>query len=164
MGELAWSRVDYDEAAERLAMSLDLFRELGNHLGTAVALHKRGYVALHQGKLARAEALLEEGLALYQKLGIGQWGIAHCLAGFAAVALVRAQPERATRLLGAASALIAAVGHRLELPDSADYDDSLAMAKAQLDEVAFAAAWAEGQVMTMEEAIAYATAGDLAPR
>jgi predicted ATPase len=163
MGELAWTRADYDEAAERFAMSLDLFRELGNKFGAAVALHKGGYVARHQGKLAEAEALLEEGLALYQVLG-NRWGIPYCLAGFGVLALARAQPERATRLFGAASALITATGSRLELPDSADFDDSLATVRAQLDEAAFAAAWAGGQAMTMEEAIAYTSAGDPAPR
>jgi tetratricopeptide (TPR) repeat protein len=159
MGELAWSRADYDEAAERLAMSLDLFRELGEKFGAAVALHKGGYVALHQGNLARAEALLKEGLALYQEFD-NRWGIAHCLAGFGALALARAQPERATRLLGATSALLAATVYHLELPDSADYDGSLVTVRAQLDEAAFAAAWAEGQAMTMEEAIACATTED----
>jgi predicted ATPase len=159
MGELAWSRAEYDEAAELLAMSLDLFRELGEKFGAAVTLYKGGYVALHQGILARAEALLEEGLALYQEFG-NRWGIAHCLAGFGALALARAQPEQATRLLGAASALLAAIDHHLEHPDSAVYDDSLAKVRDQLDEAAFAAAWAEGQAMTMEEAIACATTED----
>ncbi len=32
----------------------------------------------------------------------------------------------------------------------------LSAARAQLDEAAFAAAWAEGQAMTMEEAVRYA--------
>jgi hypothetical protein len=37
-----------------------------------------------------------------------------------------------------------------------DYDRDVAVARAQLGETAFAAAWAEGRAMTLEQAVAYA--------
>jgi hypothetical protein len=40
--------------------------------------------------------------------------------------------------------------------DKDDYERDVALARAQLGEEAFAAAWAEGQAMSLEEAIAYA--------
>ncbi len=40
--------------------------------------------------------------------------------------------------------------------DQAEYDRYVAAARAQLDDHAWAAAWAEGQAMTLERAIAYA--------
>jgi predicted neutral ceramidase superfamily lipid hydrolase len=40
--------------------------------------------------------------------------------------------------------------------DRADYTRIVASVRAALDEGAFAAAWAEGQAMSLEDAVAYA--------
>jgi hypothetical protein len=40
--------------------------------------------------------------------------------------------------------------------EQADYDRMVSTTRAQFDETTFAAAWAEGQTMTLEQAIAYA--------
>ena len=42
------------------------------------------------------------------------------------------------------------------VPDHADYERFVAAARSDLDEEAFAAAWAKGRAMTLEQAIAYA--------
>ena len=48
-------------------------------------------------------------------------------------------------------------GKSFLLPDErACYERSVAAARAQLDEAAFAAAWAEGRAMTLEQAILFA--------
>jgi hypothetical protein len=68
-------------------------------------------------------------------------------------------------LLGAADGLIEAVGvrgHYYYLPDRARYEAAIAAARAQLDEEAFAAAWAEGRGMAVERAVAYALQGEMA--
>jgi hypothetical protein len=44
--------------------------------------------------------------------------------------------------------------------DRADYERFVALAHAGLDDNTFAAAWAEGRSMTMEQAIAYALTTD----
>jgi hypothetical protein len=44
--------------------------------------------------------------------------------------------------------------------DEALYQPYLAAAQGELDEAAWAAAWAEGQAMTLEQAVAYALAMD----
>jgi hypothetical protein len=65
--------------------------------------------------------------------------------------------RRAARLLGAADALLEASGianaptvHRVEI------ERNVAALRARLDETAFAAAWAEGRAMSLEQASAYA--------
>jgi DNA-binding NarL/FixJ family response regulator len=63
---------------------------------------------------------------------------------------------RAARLLGAAAALLGVTGGFLEPVDRADYDTYVAAARARLGDQAFASAWAEGQALAMDEAIAYA--------
>jgi hypothetical protein len=82
--------------------------------------------------------------------------IAESLERFATLAVGRRQPQRATRLLGAAAALRERIGAPLPPVDRADYDRDVASAHAQLDEVTFDAAWAAGQALTLEQAIAEA--------
>jgi hypothetical protein len=93
-------------------------------------------------------------LALYRALQ-RQDGIAECLAGLAGVAGAEGQLERATRLFGAAEALLEAAGAHLAAVDKSEWDRNVAAVRAQMDEVAFAAAWAEGREMTVKQAIAY---------
>ncbi|MBI3536834.1 MAG: hypothetical protein HY070_04655 [Chloroflexi bacterium] len=44
----------------------------------------------------------------------------------------------------------------MQTTDRVDYEYIVASLRAQLDEVAFVKAWAEGRAMTMEQAIEYA--------
>ncbi|PLS79653.1 MAG: hypothetical protein CYG59_12140, partial [Chloroflexi bacterium] len=79
-----------------------------------------------------------------------------CLEGLAGVAAACGQAERTARLRAAAEALHEAVGAPLSPADRARYEQYLAAAGAQLDTAMFAAAWAEGRVILLEQAIAYA--------
>ncbi len=65
-------------------------------------------------------------------------------------------PERGARLLGASEAMREAIGSMLEPEDRIEYDRDVAIVRSQLDEEAFAKAWAEGRRMSMEQAVAYA--------
>lgn len=47
---------------------------------------------------------------------------------------------------------------RLEYTDQLVHDRNVAAVRAQLDEATFAAAWAEGRAMILEQAIDYALA------
>jgi hypothetical protein len=71
----------------------------------------------------------------------------------------RRQPERAARLFGAAEALHEAIGKPLPPFLRADYDRDVAAVHAQLDDATFDAAWAAGQALSLEQAIAEALAG-----
>jgi hypothetical protein len=65
-------------------------------------------------------------------------------------------PERTARLLGAAEALRAAIGLPLPPAERPDYERTVAAARAQLDEAAFATAWAQGRAMSLDQLVAYA--------
>ena len=82
--------------------------------------------------------------------------IAYCLEGLAAVAGEQGQPDRACRLFGAAAALRKTGGWPLEPVYQSEYQRQVAALRDTLGEKAFAAAWAEGQAMTLGQAIAYA--------
>ena len=84
----------------------------------------------------------------------GGWVIG--LAGFAAVAMRQGRPERAGRLFGAAAVVRAGLGYPRWHAHHLEIERNVAVTKTQVDEAAFARAWAEGQAMTLEQAVAHA--------
>src|SRR5207244_2445804 len=71
-----------------------------------------------------------------------------------AVVAAKGEPAWAARLWGAAGALREALGTPLPSVWRADYERSVAAARAQLGQKAFATAWAEGRTMTPEQVLA----------
>jgi len=150
-------------AAMLLETSLALFQELGDAAAIARALHGLGMIARRQGDLDRSREMLGEALRVAWEKG-ARLEIARCLESLAGLACAGNLPERATRLFSAVETLRQAMGIYLprDIHDGCDRD--LAAARAQLDEKRFAAAWAAGQALTVEQAVAYALeAGDRAP-
>jgi hypothetical protein len=80
-------------------------------------------------------------------------GIAEAVDALAGLAVVRGQAARAARLFGAAAALRDTIGARPDPGDRAENEPNVAAARTALGEQAFAAAWANGRAMTLEEAI-----------
>jgi hypothetical protein len=78
--------------------------------------------------------------------------IAYTLSGLAGLIEL---PNRAAQILGIAARLLTtAPGRREFVAEHAHYDRIVASVRAQLDEATFAAAWREGQAMSIEETIA----------
>ncbi len=101
-----------------------------------------GNVAHDQGDYTSVRSLHEEGLAIEQELG-DEWRIAYSLEAFAALRVVEGEFEQAARLWGAAEALREALAAPLPPNNRPRYERDVAAARNQLDEIAFAAAWAE---------------------
>jgi hypothetical protein len=76
--------------------------------------------------------------------------------GFAKLAALAGQPQRAARLFGAAAVLRERIGTPIPAVERADYDGAVALACAQLERAAFSAARAEGLAFGWEQASAYA--------
>lgn len=72
---------------------------------------------------------------------------------------MQADAERAARLLGAGTRLLAGSGFPFDTPDRLDYEWMVAHTRRQLPDAAFAAAWARGQQWPLDQVIAY-TVGD----
>ncbi len=158
LGEWARLQDDYERAAALNEESLALCREMDK----AVDKHSMGYplgnlgsVEIRRGNYERATLLLAESLAIFREVGDKQV-IAMCLASLAGVAGFVGQPEKAARLFSATAAQLEEISSTLDTADQRDYDLNLAAARAQLDEAAWQAAWAEGRAMSMEQAIEYA--------
>jgi hypothetical protein len=66
---------------------------------------------------------------------------------------VQGRPAHAARLLGAAEALREAIIAPLPPVERGDHNRQVAAIRAQLDEAAFASAWASGQSLLLERAV-----------
>lgn len=155
LGELARQHGDYAQAVTYYDKCLRLAQESQEKRLIAGVLHNLGHVAMHQGLYDRGEALFRESLVWVQKFGM-PLSFAECLAGLGGVARVRGQLERAAQLFGATESLLKAADVVLEPADRTEYDDHLTAVRNQLDAATFAAMWAEGQAMSLEQAFAYA--------
>jgi tetratricopeptide (TPR) repeat protein len=148
-----------DRRTERtLQQSLALFGEVRHKKGVAVALHFSGKSAYLLGEDERARAFFEKSLRLGQQIGL-KWNVAQCLTNLAELFCSHGEPERGARLLGAVSDLaqILFAGSGIIAKDGrTDTERSLTAASALLGEAGFAVAYAEGQMMTLDRAIAYA--------
>ena len=148
-GDSAGARTHFEEA-------LAVAREAGAEQYTADALAHLGTVALRASDYQQAAALYQQSLALNRAQGY-RAGIAEGLAGLAEVASLLGQPERAARLFGAVEALREASCISLPPLRRAEYDRTVEGVRAHLDEETFAAAWAQGRAMPLEQVIAYAS-------
>jgi hypothetical protein len=154
-GEAADARGEHGTARVYLKESVAIFRESGFLRHAFQALHKLGRVARHECRWSEATAHFCESLAFWQQDGDKQ-RLATCLDGLAAVASGQGEPARAARLLGAAAALRESRGIPLPPIECADLDRVMVGVRAALGEAAFAAAWAEGRALPLDQAIAEA--------
>jgi predicted ATPase/class 3 adenylate cyclase len=143
-----------DRAAARayFAESLPMMHD---KVGLAELLEPLGLLALTEGDYGAARASLCQSLALHRDIG-RKAGYAPLVAGLAEIAWQVGDAGRAARLLGAAAHLPTTAGTPLPPDLQSDPERTAASARAALGEEAFAAAWAEGHAMTLEEAIGYA--------
>jgi tetratricopeptide (TPR) repeat protein len=165
MAEVAIRQGDYQRAIKLEEEGLAMRREIGDTWGIAVSLGNFAWVALCQEDYERAVTLLGESLALRREIG-DRCGVAWCLEKLAKIALTIGQWEtapqrdgsfrRAARLIGAAEALRTPVKSAIDSVDQPEYERLVAIIRSQLGKASFSVAWAEGQTMTMEQAVDYA--------
>ncbi len=150
LAEIHLVQGEQTRARERAEERLAIERELGTGGGIALASIGLARILASQGDRAAARALYQESLALLYKIG-NKVFIAACLEGLGAV---QGQPAWAAQLWGAAEALRQHISAPLPPVYCADYERSVASARAHLGEKPFAAAWAQGRTMTLEQALA----------
>ncbi len=146
LGIVARYQGDYARATALLEESLSMSRATGDTWLIAWILIHMGQLACTLGDYPRAVEAQQESLILCQELKTA-WGMAACLESLARVAQAQAMMEGAVRLFSAGAALRDRYG--LAAIDLGD----LARTRNELSRERFAAAWAEGQAMTLEQAI-----------
>jgi predicted ATPase/DNA-binding CsgD family transcriptional regulator len=156
---------DPQRATELCEQSVRAARQTGASGRLTIALIYQGQVASILGQTQQAGEAFQEGLKLAGEWD-SAWGMAECLEGLAVVASSQSQPERAGRLLGAAGRLRETIGAPVHPVDRADHERAVQASQAALGETAYAAAWADGRAMSLDQVIDYAeSTGDtpLAP-
>jgi predicted ATPase/serine/threonine protein kinase/DNA-binding CsgD family transcriptional regulator len=152
-GQVALGQGELVRARSLAEESVVLYKEMGHRHGTAESLPALGKVLAAEGDYAAAHKLYEEGLLISGELG-EKWLIAACLVGLGEVVAAQRQLAWAAQLWGAAEALRDTIGVPIILVERADYERSVSAARVHLGERAFAAAWAQGRSMTLEQALA----------
>ena len=156
LGELARLLGDYERAGKFYAEDVEILRQQRSPVALVTPLVNLGWVPLHGGDYRKAKALFGESLKLSNEYG-NKNGMAMSLAGFAGILAMLGKPEQAARLFGAVEALLESIGMagRMDPSDQKEVDHYVAVVRAQLDEAAFAKAWATGHAMTLEQAIEF---------
>ncbi len=148
-GQVALSQGDASMARSLLEESLALYRDLGDRQRMAQVLVGLAKVEAYQGDLSTAHILYEESLSV-ARVGY-KLDIASGLEGLANVVAAQGELAWATRLWGAAEALRDTMGAPLPPLERPDYEHATATARTALGAEAFAAAWAAGKTMTLEQ-------------
>jgi hypothetical protein len=169
LGDLEWAQVHLEEA-------LVLAREIAARHTLANTLAYLTDLRLEQGDPRGAADNAAEALAAYCDVG-DRRGIASALEAIGSVVIARCRqadaPRRedvagAVRLLAAGEALRTSIGGVAIPADRPAREQRLAAALTLLGEHAYDAAWAEGQAMSLDDALAQgrglAPAHEHAPR
>lgn len=155
LGDLWLRRGKHEQAASLLQEGLEIYQRTGDGWSTAWAIAALGDVARRQGDRRRAAAHFQLSLSLYRELD-SKTEIPYLLEGLALIAAEEGHWIQAAHLWGAASAGRDSIHAHLPPSYQADFAPILTRVRTALGEAAFAAAWAEGRALTLDQALALA--------
>jgi DNA-binding CsgD family transcriptional regulator len=140
-----------------LREALNLFLEMGNEGGTAMALADLGLALRGKGDVNGAELLLQAALRRNVALA-REWEIADVVLGLADVAMWRRQPRRATLLLAASETVRTQRGYPRHGWWDDTYDRVASDVRSAIDDETFARLWRRGETMSLSAVVAEALA------
>jgi predicted ATPase/class 3 adenylate cyclase len=159
LGEVAYQRGDLTEAEAHFAASVARDRQVGDLTFLVCNLALWANTRRRQGDLPQSLKLLREAFMVLQDIGERAWpvyGAQYPLLAMAGTLAVAGRGEQAARLQGAAEALLETLGFPLGPFEQTDIEVAVAPARAALGEEQWAAAFAAGRALTLEEAVAEA--------
>jgi predicted ATPase/DNA-binding XRE family transcriptional regulator len=155
LSHIALYQRDYEQVKFLCEECLTLSQEMGSKSEIAGTFNILGYAALYQKDLASSISWFAQSLDLQQESGY-QEGRIWSLEGIAGAAAEAGQLACAVRLWAAADALRASMGIPMAAADRDEYEQRIRAARASLDAATWAALWADGQALTLDQAITYA--------
>jgi non-specific serine/threonine protein kinase len=155
IGERARLSGDDERARSAYEESLAIAERIGDARRLYYVLFNLAFVAQHEGNHQEAIRMIRRSLALCQDLGVPT-DVAQELLALAGSLGALGEPVSAAHLFGAAYTFLQRSGVLIDPSDQPEHDRNIAIVRGQLDEAAFEAAWAEGQTMTFDQAVAYA--------
>jgi non-specific serine/threonine protein kinase len=153
VGNIAIDERNLESARAHIEESAEMHRRLGRQIALAGNLIDLGFIALAEGRPEAAAIALRESLAISRGERSAD-ALLWVVEALAALALARGDAVAAARLLAATTQ------PRVELGIASDYytigqemrERTLLVAREQLGEEAFAAAWEEGEKLSLEDA------------
>jgi predicted ATPase len=155
LAELALNDGDAERARRLCAASLHLWRGLGDTPQVALVYTQLGEVAYLMGDHQAAAAHWRDALQLAQATG-RMAVVLHGLERLAWLCVQQGRTERAAHLCGAAAALRSALRMPVLPLHQAGYEETLTAVHTALGATAFAAAWSEGQELSLDAVLALA--------
>ena len=156
LGRLACAQGDCAQAKDLFDESLSTAQGLWDHYRTTRALCDLGIVAYEEKDYAQAQAYLKQIADGVQDLK-GTPLPAEFFLAVVHLACITGPSERAARLMGAAQAAIETISAYLGVVNRAEYEATWSTLRMALGGEVFDRACAEGQAMSLEAALAYAT-------
>jgi tetratricopeptide (TPR) repeat protein len=144
-----------DEAVDALDEAIVLFRKRGDRFSLGWALHTRSLTAIKKADLANARRFVDEALQIFAKAGDIS-GVIILLDDASEIERLEGNRELGIRLAGAAAAHQVASGAGLQ--NVLNIEEGR-IRREDLSDDADQRAWAEGQTMTIDQAVALAVAG-----
>jgi hypothetical protein len=141
---------DYAAAGSLIEASLVHFKATGDHWQMAEALADLGGIAQRQDEMDRVAILAAESLRLNREQG-WLWYVPESLELLGGVARARGKPACAARILGAAEARREASGAARQPVFREPYAELVAALREALGPGVFAAEWATGRAMALEQ-------------
>ena len=160
LGLIASQMGDYATARTQLEASRTLWQHQSDKWSLGDVLCLLGEVLQREGDLVQAAELYAECLQVSHAVG-DRIRMALMLHHFGALAHVHGDDNSAARLFGAAAAMRSAASgsYWFTITSAQDYDREVDAARAGLGEAAFAVRWAEGQALSVPQALDLALAG-----
>jgi tetratricopeptide (TPR) repeat protein len=156
MATLMLSLDDVPRATAFNQQGAELFRELGNKDGIVHSLYLAGHMALFQNDVAGAETDYRRAAELVREGAAVGWLRGGCLFGLAMIEASRGRYERAARLWGAAEKQRKIASSYWDAAERRLHARTIAVAEARLGKTTFETICAEGDSLTLEQAVDYA--------
>ena len=152
LGDAARFQGDNDRASRLYEETLTLSRKMDANNFVAYALYGKAEIARSRNDYVQARSLHQEALALRRRIG-HTFGILYSLNALAELAVLQGQAKQAVRLFSVIEALYKRWEPGQPPVERAKHDHAIAATRDQFDEATFNLLWAEGQMITMEQAI-----------
>jgi predicted ATPase/transcriptional regulator with XRE-family HTH domain len=152
LADVARMRGDVARATALSEEALEVEQAMGMTWDIAITTTLLGHLASLQHNYAQAKARYREALALYRAFGSPAY-IAACLEGLAAIGCAEGHYALAARLCAQASAVREQTQAPLPPAEREAFEQTVATARAALDESAFGREWNAGTTLTQDEAI-----------
>jgi predicted ATPase/DNA-binding SARP family transcriptional activator len=155
LGNIQIALGDFAAARAGLEATIASQRVRGETIALPEQLGTLGRAMVQLGEFQAARACQTEALALRLKAG-DRLGVAVSLGNLAQVELSENQPGRAALFMGAADAIREAIRSPVIPARRAEHEGLLVAVRTALGQAAFAAAWAEGRALALDQVSALA--------